>query len=768
MKTVVKNAIKQTGTYSSTISSTISSTVNSKADKPRAMNKRIAAGLFAMSASFMTASSANAVELLNLMVNESGMQRITYEELLGEGIDLRGLRNRKLNITLDGAAVPMRVRGQEIEGRNNARNFFGPGGYIEFYAKSAESLYSEERAYTLHFMNRRELAEVGRKVIERDRARTNPTANASNSYTHTITVEENNFYDFASPSSTDPWHFGQNFSIVNTPTYEFTLDGVVGGAGSAKVEAQMYGLLDFDIEGNDHHYEVQVNGTTVGDQQFDGNAVDTFTADSVPVNDGVNSFKYNFLPIAEVPFDIISLNRFQVSYERYSIATNNYLEGRFNTGHAAVEGIDAANNDFAVYRVSDDGEKVAHLVRARKDGSTVTFNTQGIEADYIVVGASNEQDAGYRNPRVQKLLTKQDIKSGNAEYLIIAHSSLMGDELNELVQLRSQRYAVKVVDVAQIYAQFGNYVADSQPIYDYIKYAQANLNTRFVVFVGNDTYDYKQFQTESVSLIPTRYVSTPGGQLVVTQTPSDAAYGDLNQDRVPDLPVGRISVRNKSELNSVVNKLKAYEARDGYAGRVLVAADTEDNGNGLSFTQDAEALIAAMPATWRDSIRSDFRAYPDVDGGQLAHEKTLAAINAGVSVVNFIGHSSHRRWSFSTPPMLLSTQISELTNVGKPSLVTQWGCWNSYFVDPAGNTMADEFLLGGENGAATVLGASTLTTSTEERALGVELNRRMYNRGITIGEAVIQAKQALAQREDFPAVQLGWQIIGDPALMVNP
>lgn len=747
MKTVVKNAAtKQKSVYS--------------------LNKSIAAGLFFVSAPFMAASSANAVELLNLMVDETGMQRVSYQDLLNEGIDLRGLKNRKLNITLNGEPVPMFVRGQEIEGRNNAERFFGPGGYIEFYADSADSLYSDQRAYTLHFMNGRELRETGKKTITNDRAKVNRTANLSETYVHTVEVEENNFYDFASPSSVDPWHFGQNFSIFDTPTYNFETSNVVGGAGLATVEAEIYGLLDFDIEGNDHHYEVLVNGAIVGDQQFDGNAIDTFSASNVAVSEGANTFKYNFRPIAEVPFDIVSLNRFKVSYERHSIAENSYLEGRFNAAQeAAVSGIES--NDFAVYRRSDNGN-IQRLLRARKSNGKVLFNTSGINADYIVVGASEAEGEGYRSPGIQKLLAKQDIKSGNAEYLIIAHKSLMGDELDELVKLRSQRYGVKVVDVDQIYAQFGAYVADAQPIHDYIKFAEQNLNTRFVVFIGNDTYDYKKYQTQSVSLIPTRYVSTPGGQLIVTQTPSDAAYGDLNQDRVPDLPVGRISVRNKAELQSVVNKLKAYEVRDGYAGRVLVAADKEDSGNGISFTQDAEALIAAMPATWRDSIRSDFRAYPDVDGGQLAHEKTLSAINGGVSVVNFIGHSSHRRWSFSTPPMLLSSQIASLTNIGKPALVTQWGCWNSYFVDPAGNTMADEFLLGGENGAATVLGASTLTTSTEERALGVELNKRMYNRGLTIGEAVIQAKQALAQREDFPAVQLGWQIIGDPALMVNP
>ena len=732
-------------------------TLKVKEREHNAPKKRLLSAALIGLISAFAVSSASAVELLNLMVSKSGMQRISYEELAAAGADLRGLSARKLNVTLDGESVPTRIKGQAQGG---ARGLFGPGGFIEFYADSADSLYTNERAYTLHFLSQEELRQTRPIKIDSDRTRTDVTANQSVVYSHTEQVEQNTFYDFSAPSRTDPWHFGQNFSIFPTPTYNFELFDVVGGSNTAQINVQMYGLLDFDIDGNDHHYEVLVNDVILGDQQFDGNSVDTFSAENVVVNEGQNAFKYNYRAIAEVPFDIVALNKFQITYPRYTVAREDYLEGRFNSGHATVSGVQSS--DFSVYRRLSENQ-IERLSTAVKSNGNIVFNASGAPADYIVVGKE-----GYRKPRVQNLLAEKDIQTGSAEYLIIAHKSLMGAELDELVALRSQNYAVKVVDVDQIYAQFGAHVPDSAPIYEYIKFAKENLDTRFVVFIGNDTYDYKKFQTQSVSLIPTRYITTPGGRLLVNQTPSDAAYGDLDNSGVPELPIGRISVRTKDELQAVVNKLKAYEARDGYAGRVLVAADKEDSGNGISFTQDAEALIAAMPQTWRDSIRSDFRAYPDVDGGQLAHEKTLAAINAGVSVVNFIGHSSHRRWSFSTPPMLRSNQISLLTNIGKPALVTQWGCWNSYFVDPAGNTMADEFLLAGENGAATVLGASTLTTSAEERALGVELNRRMYDQGVTIGEAVIQAKQALSKIEDFPAVQLGWQIIGDPALMVNP
>jgi hypothetical protein len=364
---------------------------------------------------------------------------------------------------------------------------------------------------------------------------------------------------------------------------------------------------------------------------------------------------------------------------------------------------------------------------------------------------------------------ESDISSGSAEYLIISHAAFFGQELDQLVQLRQANYSVKVVDVAQIYSQFGSHVPSAAAIKNYINYAAANLGTRFVVLVGSDSYDYKNYVSASISYVPTLYVQTPGGLLTISQTPSDASYGDLDEDGVPDIPIGRLSVRTRGELANVVEKIRDYQARLDYAGDVLVAADKEDIGNGISFADDLLDMIEAIPQEWSDEISGNYLALPDEDGDQQAHDKIINAINSGVLVTAYIGHSSQQQWSRATPALFKASEVAELNNIDKPTLVTQWGCWNTYFVDPSGNSMADKFLVGGLNGAVTVLGASTLTTSSGERALGIELNKRMFNPGMTIGEAVIAAKQAVfINNPNASDILLGWQILGDPALEINP
>ena len=188
----------------------------------------------------------------------------------------------------------------------------------------------------------------------------------------------------------------------------------------------------------------------------------------------------------------------------------------------------------------------------------------------------------------------------------------------------------------------------------------------------------------------------------------------------------------------------------------------------LVFTGDAISLIETIPGDWAGALRTDYRAFPDYEDASSARNKIFAAINAGVSVTAYMGHSSRVGWSNSSPKLLQRNDIAAFTNIDKPTVVTQWGCWNTYFVDPRGNSMAETFMNNGLNGAATVLGASTLTKAASEFLLAMELNKFLYNEGEPIGTAVIKAKQSLARIEPSASdVLLGWQILGDPALVIN-
>jgi hypothetical protein len=140
-------------------------------------------------------------------------------------------------------------------------------------------------------------------------------------------------------------------------------------------------------------------------------------------------------------------------------------------------------------------------------------------------------------------------------------------------------------------------------------------------------------------------------------------------------------------------------------------------------------------------------------------------MNAGVPVASYIGHSDRSFWSFDT--LLTSSDAAGLTNHGKPMVVNQWGCFNTYFVGEAYQTLGDNFLLKGSQGAAAVTGATTITEASSERRLGALMMPKMMTSGVRIGDAMQDAKAELSRTHPKLAdVILGWTILGDPTLVV--
>jgi len=84
------------------------------------------------------------------------------------------------------------------------------------------------------------------------------------------------------------------------------------------------------------------------------------------------------------------------------------------------------------------------------------------------------------------------------------------------------------------------------------------------------------------------------------------------------------------------------------------------------------------------------------------------------------------------------------------------------------NTLGHKFMLSGDRGAAAVLGATALTGSDAGTKLGPLVMQRVVQTGMTLGDAVLQGKQQLAQTDPGRVdLLLGWTILGDPTVVVT-
>jgi hypothetical protein len=677
-------------------------------------------------------------------VDQDGLQRVTYEQLAAAGFDLLGVDPAEIALFEAGASVPLRLGGSETA--------FGPGSWIELVGRALDTLYTGTNVYTLA---------ADRKAARRadlDRRGARKGAAAEPFYLETRSFEHDRAYSFAAPNG-DPWYdtaltaFGGPFER----SFEFEIDGYLEGAAPAALTVSMWGVTNWP-QAPDHHVVVLLNGMPVADERFDG-LVDhrvTVTLPAGALREGSNTLTLRLPGDTGVAYDFVNLESWTVTWPRAFTARAGRLTFESAGALFRVEGLPSA--DVVVYRA--DGSGLARLAAVEAvpsgEGWAATFPGTGRPATYLVSAVSALETPGVepgRDPAALAALTR-----GPARYLVISHPSFLGG-LGPLVREReAQGFSVKVADVEDVYARFSHGVFDPGAIRDYLAVAAREMGTEYVLLVGGDAVDYRDVRgLGALSFIPTLYARTGP---IVSFAPADPLLADVDGDGLQDLAIGRLPVRTAAELESVIAKTLAY-ARKDYPRTAVFAADGYDADGAVSFAEISDRFADRLPAGW-----SSRRAYLDTLGLGAARAELLGAIDDGVALTSFVGHSGPTVWTFAG--LFSAADAATLANAGRPTVVSQWGCWNTYFVSPAFNTLGHKLLLSGDRGAAAVLGATTLTQVESDLALGALLSPRLVEPGKTIGAAVLEAKRELARTSpELVDVLIGWTVLGDPALAVT-
>jgi len=682
-----------------------------------------------------------------IWVTEPGLQRVSFETLQMAGIDFSGMPIEDLALTSNGQPIPIRVGNDQPK----SGSFFGPGWYVEFIGEVEFNLYSDRNAYHLV---------ANSKTAHRIPDAPNFKPFAPRPVTHyreQFKREENHEYAFNSQFD-DPW-FDTKFLTLEEPTsfdFDFELDNLKIGFG-AQLNLRAYGVTNFPIE-NDHHLQFFLNGYWLGEWVGEGTEV---LEQAIPVPSSYLHNGFNRLRIVApgdtgAAADVINFEGFSLSYQRELRAKAEGLtfsaEGRtFSLSHLPA-------NNPVVYAETSEG--IFHLPEVPVDAvknqywtATLTnpTNQAGPVTFHVVIPNH------IHRPEVTKPRGNSNLLYQGADFLIISHPNFI-DGLAPLVSAReAEGFRTFIADVNHVYDQFsyGNIKADA--IADYIKYAYETMGTRYVLLVGGDSYDYKNYLGEgAISFVPTQYVRTSN---LVGFTPSDAAFADVDNDRVPDLAIGRFPVRTAQEIDLIVQKTLKYENAPFVHDSLFVAGSDE---SAVSFKGYSEHFMDKLPTNW-----SKKTAFIDDLGVASARNTLVDSVNEGLAFLHFFGHSGPTVWTFEN---LFSTQhIQQLRNNQAPTMVVQWGCWNTYFVAPSYNTMAHKWLLSGSNGAAAVFGSSSLSEVSSEKQFAPKFLEKLFIPGQSLGEAMTEAKQEVAKEyPELADVQLGFHLLGDPTMVLNP
>jgi hypothetical protein len=686
--------------------------------------------------------SSGAVDVEVLMnIAETGIYKVSYQDLSNLGVELIGLKSDTISVSFNGELIPLDMH---VDNNNN----FSQSSYFKFYAEKAESLYTNENVYTLK--------------LNATQASPNMTSTSSpphgqnfaHSFDKTVKINRNQSYSFSSPIASEPWYDTRLIAVHSPSTSYLNLLAKNKTSGDATLSLVYWGGLDFDDDDLDHSIGFKINGTELGSDSFDGL---TLRSMSYSIDDDLlkesNEIEL-ILPAQTVnKVDLINLESASLTYPSRFVASQDQLSFQHEEANFNVEML--INPDVDIFAIQDND--VIKLKNFKsKEQVNYTYNVQfsGIsgEAKYIVIAKDK-----IATPLL-RLSQAKDPSLAATKHLIIAHGNFIGHYLNHYAE--STRDDYRIVDVADIYHLYSDNRPDGEAIKSYIADVAANGELQSVLLVGGDTYDYKNYKgLDSISFVPTIYRATDE---IIKFSAVDALFGDVDNNNIPEVAVGRLPVRTVKELNNIIAKSDLYISQKGELSAVLAADDSESLDSYQFATISNQLVNQLTEDNWSVST-----AYLDEKSIDQSRNDIKTAMNDGIRLAIYTGHSSSKRWSFEG--LFKNTDVKSLTNIDNPFGVVQWGCWNTYFVDPKEDSLGHEFMLSGKKGAAFVLGASTLTDASQESYFATIFNNYLISSDESIGSAMIKAKQEFAANRSLTHKDILWgvTILGDPLLKVK-
>jgi hypothetical protein len=431
----------------------------------------------------------------------------------------------------------------------------------------------------------------------------------------------------------------------------------------------------------------------------------------------------------------------EIVYPRMLWAVNGYLRFRSPDTTGVVEYMlqqfpvmpvifDVTQHD-SVQMVT--GVEGSYMFRAREVGGKVS--------EYVAAGPS-----AWRTPAAVQKMSNQNLRgyADGADFIIVTSPEFRAaaDRLREYRE-RSTADSIKaiVVDVNQIYNEFGGGIPDVTSIRDYLKYAYETWGRRpqFVLFLGGASYDYKGILGFKSSFVPT-WQSAESRDDVESWATDDFFVKFTVSDR-PSLVVGRISSRKLSEADAALEKIFRYEessVQDTWKMRMLFIGDDAwtpeggEIGDRTTHSQDAETLASNYTPDEFEKRKIYIAEYPTVNAAAGrrkpgAYQAIIDQINQGALITNYAGHGNPTVWAheriFET-----GSSIPQLFNANRLCVFFLATCNFSQYDDPK-LTSGGELLLNRlEGGAVAVVSAARKVYAGANAALNQGTYRNLFSR----------------------------------------
>lgn len=665
---------------------------------------------------------------VKLEVQHEGWYRVDQPTLVAAGLD-PWVHPRHLQLFVEGKEVPLLVTGDR-DGR------FDPGDAIEFYGLGLDTPWTDARTYWLvagsHAGQRISEAAPGAQSSGRLAGQGGPT-----SFPFTLEWRPRMLYFAALLNGEADNFFGP---VVSTEPVEQDLIATQldpAPPGEAQLEVTLQGLTD-----GLHQVAVRLNGLPVGSVTWSGQAQGT-TAISLPqaqLHAGANRLTL-VAEGGELDFSLVAVVRLTY-WHRYQ-AEGDVLRAPVPAGELVTLG-GFSSPQIRVMDVTQPEavRAVAGRVTRQGPGYAVTVGAPG--AGPLTLLAFTDVAVAAPATIRPNQPSQWHAAQNRAEVVMIAHGSLLPSLAALQAWRQAQGWSVALMDVEDLYDEFTFGTKSPWALRAWVQTARTRWAQppRFLLLAGDASFDPRNFlEMGDADLVPTKFIDT-----AFLETASDDWFADADDDGVAELAVGRLAVRTAEEAATVVQKLIGY---DRAAGGAKTAVLVSDRPKGFPFAAANTAVKALLPA----GVSVQEIVVGQTDDAK-SREALLAALNEGPWLVNYLGHGSIEVWQGE---LLASQDAGTLSNGLRLPFVAAMTCLNGFFHDMYTESLAEALQKAPQGGALAVWASSGLTEASSQALMNRALVQRL-GEGLTLGEAIMQAKAETSDRD----VRRTWILFGDP------